>query len=204
MNQRAVTEYVKVLNICLHNTFCGLCCAVPQGQLSGWGRDDGINALRETLIRECCHWFLSGCYSSYAQAFITQQLILVVSWQVTFQQLCHSVLRSCVLISTEREGKDRQDEWHQRSGDISRDVWLRQMGLVTLVGILNPVPHRSRGDRAETRGTQSFQGSAVSWNLRKIAFSNTGSSHCLTAFSLSTFVFHHASPIQIPWLGPLL
>lgn len=41
-------------------------------------------------------------------------------------------------ISGKRAGKDREDEWHQWPADTSRDVWLRQMSLVTLVGIPNP------------------------------------------------------------------
>lgn len=46
-------------------------------------------------------------------------------------------------ISGKRAGKDREDEWHQWPADTSRDVWLRQMSLVTLVGILNPAAQRS-------------------------------------------------------------
>lgn len=46
-------------------------------------------------------------------------------------------------ISGKRAGKDREDEWHQWPADTSRDVWLRQMSLVTLVGIPNPDARRS-------------------------------------------------------------
>ncbi len=46
-------------------------------------------------------------------------------------------------ISWKRAGKDREDEWHQWPADTSRDVWLRQMSLVTLAWILNPAAQRS-------------------------------------------------------------
>lgn len=50
------------------------------------------------------------------------------------QKLWHSAWRSLVFISWKRAGKDREDEWHQWLADTSRDVWLRQMSLVTLAG----------------------------------------------------------------------
>lgn len=111
------------------------------------------------------------------------------------------------VLCSHQHGKRRQGQARWITSTARRyfqGLVIETNGLDTLVGILSPVPHRSKGDRAETRGTQPFQGSAVSWSLRKRAFSNTGTSHCLTTFSRGSFVFHRASPIQITWLGSLL
>jgi hypothetical protein len=147
------------------------------------------------MLSECFH---NGCHYIYVRASLTQQLIIVVDWLVTLHHL-----RQC----SHQHGKRRQGQARWITSTASRYFQGRVIetnGLDTLAGILSPVPHRSKGDRAETRGTQPFQGSAVSWSLRKRAFSNTGTSHCLTTFSRGSFVFHRAGPIQITWLGSLL
>lgn len=61
---------------------------------------------------------------------------------------CFSDRPSCLKVSSfPAAGKDAEDEWHRWPANTSRDMWLRQMSLVTFA-VLKDLP----SDWAETRG----------------------------------------------------